>query len=154
VRLIVAVVGRARHPALGPAARDYEERAAHYWPLEVREVREEPARSVTADVVREREGKRLLDVAPARAHIVACDPGGTAMTSEAFSQWLQRERERGVDVCFVIGGAHGLSDAVRKAARTRLSLGPWTLPHELARVVLAEQIYRAGTIVRREPYHK
>ena len=154
MRLIVAVVGRARHPALGPAARDYEERATHYWPLEVREVREEPVRSVTAEVVREREGKRLLEAAPERAHIVACDPDGTAMASEAFSQWLQRERERGVDVCFVIGGAHGLSDAVRKAARTRLSLGPWTLPHELARVVLAEQIYRAGTIVRREPYHK
>ena len=154
MKIIVAVVGRARHPSLGVAAREYEERAAHYWPIEVREVREEPVRAGSVDRVLEKEGERLLAAAPARAHIVACDPGGTEMTSEAFSTWLHRERERGVDVCFVIGGAHGLSDAVRKAARTRLSLAPWTLPHEMARLVLAEQLYRAGTIVRREPYHK
>jgi 23S rRNA (pseudouridine1915-N3)-methyltransferase len=67
---------------------------------------------------------------------------------------LQGERERGHDVAFVIGGAFGLSPAVRKRARTRLSLAPWTLPHELARLVLAEQLYRAGSIVKREPYHK
>lgn len=154
MKIIVAVVGRARHPSLGPAALDYEKRALRYWPLEVREVREEPSRSVSAVQVREREGDRLLDAVPERAHLVACDPGGTEMTSEAFSAWLQRERERGVDVCFVIGGAHGLSESVRKVARTRLSLAPWTLPHEMARLVLAEQLYRAGTIVRREPYHK
>ena len=154
MRIVVAVVGRARHRSLGAAAVEYEERAARYWPLEVREVREEPSRAASADRVREREGERLLEAAPDRAHVVACDPGGTAMSSEAFSAWLQRERERGVDVCFMIGGAHGLSDAVRKAARTRLSLAPWTLPHELARLVLAEQLYRAGTIVRGEPYHK
>lgn len=154
MKIIVAVVGRARHPSLGPAAKDYEERAAHYWPLEVREVREESSKSLSPEQVRDREGERLLDTAPERAHIVACDPGGKEMTSAVFSAWLQRERERGVDVCFLIGGAHGLSDGARKAARTRLSLAPWTLPHELARLVLAEQLYRAGTIVRREPYHK
>ena len=68
--------------------------------------------------------------------------------------WLQREREDGRDVSFVIGGAHGLSAAVRAASRTRISLAPWTLSHELARLVLAEQLYRAGTIIRGEPYHK
>jgi 23S rRNA (pseudouridine1915-N3)-methyltransferase len=57
-------------------------------------------------------------------------------------------------VTFVIGGAYGLADAVRQQAERRLALAPWTLPHELARLVLAEQLYRAGTIVRREPYHK
>lgn len=152
MKVIVAVVGRARHPSVGPAARDYEERAARYWPLEVREVREE--RASTPDRVREGEGRRLLEVAPDRAVIVACEPGGTTMTSEEFSGWLQRARERGVDVCFMIGGAYGLSAEVRSAARTTLSLAPWTLSHELARLVLAEQLYRAGTIVRREPYHK
>ena len=63
-------------------------------------------------------------------------------------------RERARDVTLVIGGAYGLSDALRQQAERRLSLAPWTLPHELARLVLAEQLYRAGTIVRREPYHK
>lgn len=154
MKLVVAVVGRARHPALAPAAHDYESRAARYWPLEVREVKEEPGASASPDVVRDREGKRLLEAAPRGAHLVACDPGGRSMSSEAFSAWLQGERERGTDVCFLIGGAHGLSDDVRTAARTCLSLAPWTLPHELARVVLAEQLYRAGSIVRGEPYHK
>lgn len=154
MKVVVAVVGRARHPTVGPAARDYEMRASRYWPLVVTEVREEPGRSSTPARVREREGARLLEAAPARAHLVLCDLGGTAMTSEAFAAFLQREREKGIDVCFVIGGAHGVSEDVRKAARTRLSLAPWTLAHELARLVLAEQLYRAGTIVRGEPYHK
>jgi len=93
-------------------------------------------------------------VIPAAAHVVACDPGGLTKTSEEFSAWLQGEREHGHDVAFVIGGAWGLGSAVRARARARLAMAPWTLPHELARLVLAEQLYRAGTIVRREPYHK
>jgi 23S rRNA (pseudouridine1915-N3)-methyltransferase len=154
VKVIVAAVGKPRDPAFAAAIQEFEGRAAHYWPLDVHEVRGEPARSVSADLVREREGERLAKILPAAAHVVACDPGGISKTSEEFSSWLQGERERGRDVAFVIGGAFGLSDALRARARTRLALAPWTLPHELARLVLAEQLYRAGTIVRREPYHK
>jgi len=91
---------------------------------------------------------------PAGTDIVACDVEGTAMTSDAFAQWLQRTRESARSVALLIGGAFGLSDDVRARARSRLSLAPWTMPHELARLVLAEQLYRAGTIVRGEPYHK
>jgi 23S rRNA (pseudouridine1915-N3)-methyltransferase len=154
MKLVVAAVGKPRNPALAAAIREYEERAAHYWPIEVHEVREEPAKSVSADLVREREGERLVKFAGPTAHLVACDPGGASKTSEAFSAWLQGEREAGRDVTFVIGGAYGLAETLRARARTRLSLAPWTLSHELARLVLAEQLYRAGTIVRREPYHK
>ncbi|HLA89115.1 MAG TPA: 23S rRNA (pseudouridine(1915)-N(3))-methyltransferase RlmH [Gemmatimonadaceae bacterium] len=154
MKVIVAAVGKPRHPALAAAIREFEQRAERYWPLEVHEVRGEPAKAVSADLVRVREGERLAKVLPRSAHVVACDPGGSSMTSEEFSGWLQKERERGRDVAFVIGGAFGLSDAVRRSARERLALAPWTLSHELARLVLAEQLYRAGTIVRREPYHK
>lgn len=154
MKVVVAAVGKPRHPALAAAISDYEQRAARYWPLDVHEVREEPAKSVSADLVREKEGERLAQVLPAGAHVVACDVGGIARTSETFSLWLQQERERGRDVAFVIGGAYGLSAAMRERAQSRLALAPWTLPHELARLVLAEQLYRAGTIVRREPYHK
>jgi 23S rRNA (pseudouridine1915-N3)-methyltransferase len=154
MKLVVAAVGKPRNPALAAAIEEYEKRAARYWPLEVHEVREEPAKSVSADLVREKEGARLEKVLSPGALVVACDVGGTARTSEAFSAWLQRERERGRDVAFVIGGAYGLSEAIRARAASRLALAPWTLPHELARLVLAEQLYRAGTIVRREPYHK
>lgn len=154
MRVIVAAVGKPRDPAFAAAIQEFEGRAARYWPLDVHEVRGEPGKSVSADLVRKREGERLATVLPAPAHVIVCDPGGTSKTSEEFSAWLQAERERGRDVAFVIGGAFGLSDAIRARAHTRLALAPWTLSHELARLVLAEQLYRAGTIVRREPYHK
>jgi 23S rRNA (pseudouridine1915-N3)-methyltransferase len=154
VKVVVAVVGKPRNAALAAAIEEYERRAARYWPLEVHEVRGEPAKSVFADLVREREGKRLSEAVPASARLVACEAGGVSRTSEEFSTWLQGERERGRDVAFVIGGAFGLGGAVTQRATMRLALAPFTLPHELARLVLAEQLYRAGTIVRREPYHK
>jgi 23S rRNA (pseudouridine1915-N3)-methyltransferase len=85
---------------------------------------------------------------------VACDERGENFTSERFAPWLQRHREDARDVAFVIGGAYGLAPAVRQRAATRLAVAPWTLPHDLARLVLGEQLYRAGTLLRGEPYHK
>jgi 23S rRNA (pseudouridine1915-N3)-methyltransferase len=154
MRFVVAVVGKPRDAHLAGAIREYENRAGRYWPLEVHEVREEPARAGSADLVREREGERLLAAIPAAAEVVACDVTGRTMSSEQFSAWLQELRERARDVALVVGGAFGLGDVVRRRASASLALAPWTLPHELARLVLAEQLYRAGTIVRREPYHK
>ena len=149
----IVAVGKPREP-LAAAVREYEQRAARYWPFEMAEVREEPARGATADTVRDREADRLLERVPEAGRIVACDEGGRAMKSTEFAAWMQREREAGRDVAFVIGGAFGLAPAIRGKAALTLSLAPWTLPHELARLVLAEQIYRAGTLVRGEPYHK
>jgi 23S rRNA (pseudouridine1915-N3)-methyltransferase len=153
MRLIVAVVGKPRNAALAAAIDEYETRAARYWPLEVHEVREERASGISSSTVRDREGERLGDRAGS-ARIVACDAGGKAFASEEFAKWLQRERENDRDTAFVIGGAFGLSDALLGKATMKLSLAPWTLPHELARLVLAEQLYRAGSIIRGEPYHK
>ena len=154
MRFIVAVVGKPRDAALATAIRDYEARASRYWPLEFKEVREESGRSLTPDQVRTREADRLVGAVSDASYVVACELKGLGMTSEEFAQWLQRRREEAKDVAFLIGGAHGLGEAAQQAASTRLSLAPWTLPHEIARLLLAEQLYRAGTIVRREPYHK
>ena len=154
MKVFVAVVGKPRNAGLAASIEEFEHRAARYWPLERIEVREEPAKSASADLVREREGERLAARIPRGALIVCCDPGGKRLDSAAFSTWLQREREGGRDVAFVIGGAYGLSPALLKRANLRVELAPWTLPHEMARLVLAEQLYRAGTIVRGEPYHK
>ena len=154
MHFVVAVVGKPRDAHLAGAIREYETRASRYWPLEIREVREESGRAANADLVREREGERLLDAVPRGAHVVACDLTGRSMSSEAFAAWLQRLQERARDVAILIGGAYGLSAAVREQSVERLALAPWTLPHELARLVLVEQLYRAGTICRREPYHK
>lgn len=154
MRLLVIVVGKARDAALSVAAQEYERRATHYWPVSVIEVREESARGRTADEVRAKEGERILGQVPAGANFIVCTEGGRAMSSTAFASWMQSAREAGRDVAIAIGGAFGLDTAVVSAASLKLSLAPWTLPHELARVVLAEQLYRAGTIVRGEPYHK
>lgn len=151
----VVAVGKPRAQHLAAAIQDYEKRAARYWPLEFRDVREEAARGATPDQVREREGERLLAAAGANAFVVACDAAGEARTSAEFAGWMHAERERANrDVAFLIGGAYGLSRDVRDSAGQTLSLSRFTFPHELARLMLAEQLYRAGTIVRGEPYHK
>ena len=154
MRLVVAVVGKARNQALGEAIRDYEKRAARYWPLDVHEVREERAAGLTIDKVREREGQRLADKVPERAQTVTCDIKGRSLDSKQFAKFLQGAREQDRDLAFLIGGAFGLANDLTSRSSVSLSLAPWTLPHELARLVLVEQIYRAGTIVRGEPYHK
>ena len=154
MRLVVAVVGKARHPALGEAIRDYEERAARYWPLDVHEVREERASGVPVERVVQREGERLTQRIPERAQRVTCELGGKSFSSSQFAEFLRSARDEDRDIAFLIGGAYGLAPTVRSTSTMRLSLAPWTLPHEIARLVLAEQSYRAGTIVRGEPYHK
>src|SRR5690348_16523796 len=135
MRLVVAVVGKPRDANLAAAIREYEARAARYWPLDVREVRQESAGDRSAGRARDAEGDRLLATVPASTQVVACDVSGRAYTSEQFAEWLQTLRERAVDVALLIGGAHGLSDAVKARSSSTLALAPWTLPHELARLV-------------------
>ncbi len=155
MRVTVAAVGRPKDRALAAAILDYETRAAHYWPLDIIEIKGERAdASTTTESVRTREGDRFRQRLGAGATWVACDASGESKTSEQFASWLHLQRERAQDVAFLIGGAFGLDGSLRDGAAVRLSLAPWTLPHELARLVLAEQLYRAGTIIRGEPYHK
>ena len=154
MRLVVAAVGRPRDRHLAAAIDEYEARAARYWPVVVAEVREATGRGVSASDARRREGERLLERLPAGALVIACDERGDRLTSPEFAALLSGARDAARDVAFVVGGAYGLDDAVRRAAARSLQLAPWTLPHELARLVLAEQLYRAGTIARGEPYHK
>jgi 23S rRNA (pseudouridine1915-N3)-methyltransferase len=154
VELALAVVGRASDATLGAAIAEYERPAARYWPLSVKEVKEAGGRSVTAAVTRKLEGERLLEACLDRGDVVACDERGSAMTSADFAAWLGRLRDTGGAVTFLVGGAFGLDDAVRARATRLLAVAPWTLPHEMARLVLTEQLYRAGTILRGEPYHK
>lgn len=152
MRLRIVTVGK---PAAGPlrdAIAEYEKRASRYWPMEVSEIRAEAAKSRTPDEVRRREAERLLE--KASGTIVALDERGRSLTTDAFAKWVADRRDRADDTTFVIGGAFGLDEVVRKRATLVLSVAPWTLQHELARLVLAEQLYRAGTILRGEPYHK
>jgi 23S rRNA (pseudouridine1915-N3)-methyltransferase len=150
VRLVA--VGRVRDAALGSAIAEYERRIERYWRWSVREVKE--GAGATPSVVRGQEGARLLDAVLDQGALVACDERGRGFTSQEFAAWIGTLRDAATPVTFVIGGAHGLDDAILARARVRLTLAPWTLPHEMARLVLVEQVYRAGSILRGEPYHK
>jgi 23S rRNA (pseudouridine1915-N3)-methyltransferase len=149
VRLLVAVVGTPRAP-LADAIAEYERRAARYWPLVVREVKEGRG---APDVVRREEAARLREVCGS-ARLMCCTERGEGLTSSAFAQRVGQWQEAARDVAVVIGGAFGLDPALEASAERSLALAPFTVPHELARLVLAEQLYRAGTIRRGEPYHK
>jgi 23S rRNA (pseudouridine1915-N3)-methyltransferase len=151
---VIAAVGKPRDRHLAAAIEEYETRAARYWPLDVVEVREASGRGVEPEEARSREGERLLERVPGGAIVVACDERGDQLTSAEFAKLVNGARESARDIAFVVGGAFGLPPTVRARATRSIQLAPFTLPHELARLVLAEQLYRAGTIVRGEPYHK
>jgi 23S rRNA (pseudouridine1915-N3)-methyltransferase len=153
VRFRLCVVGRPRDAAIAAAIAEYETRAARYWPLDIREVKATAVSEKDAQKARDSESERLTSAA-SKATLVVCDERGKTFTSKAFADWLQKQREAARDVAFIIGGAFGVNDVIRQRAKLLLALAPWTLPHELSRLVLAEQLYRAGTILKGEPYHK
>ena len=154
MKVVIAVVGKPRDRHLAAAISAYEERARHYFALEIAEVREVNARGLSAAQVREQEGTRLLERVPAAAALYALDERGSRLASPEFAALIGSARDGARDIAFAVGGAFGLSDAVRSRAVRSLQLAPFTLPHELARLVLSEQVYRAGTILKGEPYHK
>jgi 23S rRNA (pseudouridine1915-N3)-methyltransferase len=155
VRVTVLAVGRPRG-AIADAIADYESRVKRYHAFAAVEVKEEPFRGEgDAARVREAEGKRLLERVPAGAEVIALHETGSQWSSLHLAERLREMAlHASPGAAFLIGGAYGLGDAVLARAKTRLSLGPMTLTHEMARLVLTEQLYRAGTIERGEPYHK
>jgi 23S rRNA (pseudouridine1915-N3)-methyltransferase len=146
-------VGKARGP-LADAAAEYERRLARYTTLSVRELREEPVRPGDRAAAMERERRRVAPLVQG-SWLVALDASGTQLTSDELAAFV-REREETAPqrTAFVIGGPQGLAPELVRDARTVLSLGRATLPHQLARVVLGEALYRAFTIMRGEPYHR
>lgn len=141
----------------GPCGRLFDDYAGRIRALGVR-FEERFVRDVKAGGrfsnahVMEREARAVRDALPERCHVIALSPDGRSMTTSAFSKSLERWSHP--QAAFVIGGPLGLDPAFRKTAEACWSLSPMTLPHELARVVVAEQIYRAITILRGLPYHK
>ena len=109
---------------------------------------------VTAEMVRDREGTRLLKAVPDSAWLIALDEHGTGWSSTELAGEMQNWLARHPQVMFMIGGADGLAESCRQRANSVWSLSPLTLPHALVRVVLAEQLYRAWTLVQGHPYHR
>ena len=133
MRISVIAVGRLRPP--------YQDDIEHYRTM--------LAGHVKLELIEVREDEQVQRRIPDRALVVLLAGDGESLDSEGLSRWIEERRRDGRDLCFVIGGPTGLE----LEADMRLSLGPMTLPHQLARVVLLEQLYRAHKILAREPYH-
>jgi 23S rRNA (pseudouridine1915-N3)-methyltransferase len=134
MRISVIAVGRLRPP--------YQDDVEHYRKLLGGHAR--------VDIVEVREDDKVSPRIPERSYLVLLASDGREMSSVEFSGWLEERRQGGRDVCFVIGGPRGLD---LERCDMKLSLGPMTLPHQLARVMLLEQLYRGHKILAREPYH-
>ena len=154
MRITVAAAGKLKERHWAEAAAEYAKRLGPYATVNLVEV---PDRDVSADEARARrkEGETLLRALPDGARVVALDERGRERTSEELAAWFEDLMVGGTShVAFVIGGAAGLDAAVLGAAHERLALSRMTLPHQMARVVLLEQVYRAFRIMRGEPYHR
>ncbi len=151
MRIIIAAVGRARQ---GPERALYDHFAARVQPTpELREVEEK--KPLEAAERMRREGERLLAQVPDGAFVVALDEGGKTLSSRHFADHLQAALNDGHrDLVFIIGGADGLDGVVLEAANLVLAFGPQTWPHMLVRGMLAEQLYRAQSILQGHPYHR
>jgi 23S rRNA (pseudouridine1915-N3)-methyltransferase len=159
MRLLIAAVGKLKQGPERELFAHYLGRAAaagrklHLSPLDAIEVAE--SKAATAPLRMQAEAAALLAKVPSSCKLMLLDPRGQALSSEAFAGLLERLRDQGAEgVAFLIGGADGLSTEAIGRGATALSLGPMTLPHGLARIVLAEQIYRAATILAGHPYHR
>jgi 23S rRNA (pseudouridine1915-N3)-methyltransferase len=154
VKVILACVGRPRG-AVADLIADYERRVARYFRFEVAEVKETPKRGPAVEELLLDEADRLLARIPEHAELIALHRPGRPWSSETLAGHLAEGSLKSVPaIAFCIGGAFGLGSSLLERAHHRLSLSSMTLPHDLARLVLTEQLYRAGTISRGEPYHK
>ncbi len=153
MRVRVVAVGRDRSGLYAPAVAEYAERLQRYVRFELVEV-PEARRHAGTPQARDEEGAALLDRVGSRERVVALDERGKEYTSVELARRVGAWMAGGRDVALVIGGSDGLAPAVLERADETLALSRMTLAHRLARLVVVEQLYRAMTSVRGEPYHK
>jgi 23S rRNA (pseudouridine1915-N3)-methyltransferase len=149
-------VGKTKNAELKALVSDYLERICRLIPCEIVESRDLSKKgSVSAARLIESEGEELGKHLPENGRLVALDEGGTQFTSPGFAKWLETEQNRGTrSITFVIGGPEGLSPNIIHRAHLVLSLGKMTWTHDMCRVLIMEQTYRALCIIRNIPYHK
>lgn len=151
MKLTFFSVGKDRSGLFSPGVDEYLGRLAHTAKVSVVEL---PESKHSGTKARDDEAKAIVAKLSPRDVLVALDERGKSLSSVQFADWLRRQQDTGKDVAFVIGGDEGLGDEVRSRAQLVLGLSAMTLPHRLARLMLAEQVYRAFTIIKGEPYHK
>ena len=159
MKITILCVGRLKERFFADAAAEYGKRLRLYADIQVQEVADEKAperlSDAEAEQVKAKEGEKLLRMMPHGAYVIALAIDGAKLTSEAFSARISKLMTEGAShIVFVIGGSLGLAPEVLTRADMRLSFSDMTFPHQLMRVILLEQVYRAFRIMKNEPYHK
>jgi 23S rRNA (pseudouridine1915-N3)-methyltransferase len=152
--ITVVAVGKIRKRHWKIAQEDYILRIKRYTDFALIEIKDSVGRGKSDDVAKQKEGELLLKAAQSSVRKIALTEAGRPMSSPRLAQYLQRQVRLYGRVTFLIGGPVGFSDDVLVECDEQLSLSPMTFPHEMARVILLEQIYRACTIINNEQYHK
>lgn len=153
-RLTIATVGKIKNKAWLVAQEDYVKRLGRYTTLELVEVKDVVGRSIPDEVAMAKEGEQLLQAAADSQCLIALTPTGKLRSSPNLARWLQKRVVDYGRIAFLIGGPLGFSDEVLTACHEQISLSPLTFTHELARILLLEQLYRSCTILAGEQYHK
>lgn len=159
MKITLITVGKIKETFYREAVLEYQKRLSRYCVPEIREVQDECAPEGISDMQKEqilkKEAERIERLLPAGAYIVTLEIEGKTYTSEAFAQEIEELGIRGQShIIFVIGGSLGLHNTIKKRADLAVSFSRMTFPHQLMRVVLLEQLYRAFRIINGEPYHK
>ena len=155
MKIVVLSVGRVRQPFVLAGESEYVRRIKGSFQVELVELGIESPESLSPAEAQSREGQDLLKRVASYDYVIALDERGKTLTSQQLSEFIQARMNSGIkSVCFVIGGAFGLSEKVRQEADLILSLSALTMPHQLTRLMLVEQLYRSHTLLRGISYHK
>ncbi len=155
MKIQLLAIGKLKKKHWREAAEEYASRIRFYSQLKINELRDAKPSKQTIEFVQADESNRILEKIPTTAFIVALDKSGRQFPSTRFADFLKEKELYGpATICFCIGGPNGFSNDFLKRAHLVLALSSMTFPHELARVMLLEQIYRGFTILRGENYHK
>ncbi|HDJ34099.1 MAG TPA: 23S rRNA (pseudouridine(1915)-N(3))-methyltransferase RlmH [Bacteroidetes bacterium] len=154
MKITLLAVGKTREAYLKEGQNEYLKRLFRYVPFEYRELPDVKGKNLKEEQIREKEAERIIRSIPAGDRIILFDERGEQYSSEGLARWLQRQMMEGSrNICLVIGGPYGFSSRVRKAADQELSLSRLTFSHQMVRLIILEQLYRAFTILKGEPYH-
>lgn len=155
MKIIFLLVGSTDKKYLLEGVEDYQKRLIHYLPFEIKVIPDiRNSRHLSEEQQKEREGKAILDQVASADELVLLDVVGTEFSSPGLAAWIEKKMIAGMrQIIFVVGGPYGFSDSVYKRADSKMSLSKLTFPHQLVRLLFVEQLYRAMTIIRGEPYH-
>ncbi len=154
MRIKLLVVGKTTDSRIVSLIEDYQNRLRHYVPFSLEVLPElRNAKSLSEEQQKTAEGEMILKTVSAAEEMILLDEHGKEFRSVEFSEYLQKKMSAGRDIVFVVGGPYGFSEAVYARANSKISLSKMTFSHQMVRLFFVEQIYRAMTILRHEPYH-